>query len=318
MSTSNAQVKKRFTEALDDLIAQVKRDRSILAAILCGSLAHDVVWENSDIDLALITIDDKKVEAASLALYAGGLNVHAFLMPRAEFRKTVEGAVGNSFTHSLLAKGTLLYTHDETIAHLCARLREIGERDRQVALLAAATTALPSVYKAHKWFITRGDLDYTALWILYAANSLARVEVIGAHLLADREVMIEALKLNPAFFKTVYSDLLNTKKTRISVQEALDAMDAYLAQRAEALFRPVLDYLREAAEARSSSEIDAWFRRHFDVACVSAACEYLADRGLIGKVSTPVQITKKSNVTVEELAFVYLGETLSGEPPDEF
>ena len=318
MSTSNAQVKKRFTEALDDLIAQVKRDRSILAAILCGSLAHDVVWENSDIDLALITIDDKKVEAASLALYAGGLNVHAFLMPRAEFRKTVEGAVGNSFTHSLLAKGTLLYTHDETIAHLCARLREIGERDRQVALLAAATTALPSVYKAHKWFITRGDLDYTALWILYAANSLARVEVIGAHLLADREVMIEALKLNPAFFKTVYSDLLNTKKTRITVQEALDAMDAYLAQRAETLFRPVLDYLREAAEARSSSEIDAWFRRHFDVACVSAACEYLADRGLIGKVSTPVQITKKSNVTVEELAFVYLGETLSGEPPDEF
>ena len=304
--------------ALDDLIGQVKQDRSILAAILCGSLAHDAVWEKSDIDLALIAIDDKKVEAASLALYAGGVNVHAFLMPRAEFRRTVEGAVRNSFTHSLLAKGTLLYTHDESIAQLCARLHEIGERDRQVALLAAATVALPSVYKAHKWFVTRGDLDYTALWILYAANSLARVEVIGAHLLADREVMLEAMKVNPAFFKTVYSNLLNKKKTRIIVLEALDAIDAYLAQRAEALFRPVLDYLREAAEARSSSEIDAWFQRHFGVACVSAACEYLADQGLIGKVSTPVQITKKSNVTVEELAFVYLGETLSGEQRDEF
>ena len=313
MSTSTAQVQKKFTAALDDLIAQVKRDRSILAAILCGSLAHDVVWENSDIDLALIAIDDKKMEAASLALYAGGVNVHAFLMPRAEFRKTVEGAVRNSFTHSLLAKGTLLYTHDETIGHLCARLHEIGERDRQVALLAAATQALPSVYKAHKWFVTRGDLDYTALWILYAANSLARVEVIGAHLLADREVMLEALKLNPAFFKTVYSDLLNGKKTRIIVQQALDAIDGYLAQRAATLFRLVLDYLREAAEARSSGEIDAWFKRHFNVECVSTACEYLADLGLISKVSTPVRITTKSNVTVEELAFVHLGE-----PPDDF
>jgi predicted nucleotidyltransferase len=313
MSTSTAHIQKKFMQALDDLVAQVKTDRSILAAVLCGSLSHDMVWAKSDIDLALVTIDDKKVETASLAIYAGGVNVHAFLMPRAEFRKTVEGAVHNSFMHSLLAKGRLLYTHDETIAQLCARLHEIGERDTEVQLLAAATHALPSVYKAHKWLITRGDLDYTALWILYAANSLARIEVIGARLLADREVMPQAMKLNPAFFKTVYSDLLNMKKTRSIVQGALDAIDGYLAQRAPTLFRLVLDYLRDAAEARSCSEIEAWFKRHFDVGGVTTACEYLADQGLIGKVSTPVQLTKKSNVAVEELAFVHLGE-----PPDEF
>jgi uncharacterized protein len=313
MSSPTSHVQKQFKEALDRLIAQVKRDRSILAAILCGSLSHDVVWAKSDIDLALVTIDDKKVESSSLALYADGVNVHAFLMPRAEFRKAVEGAVRNSFTHSFLAKGTLLYTHDETIAQLCARLHEIGERDTQVQLLAAATGALPSVYKAHKWFITRGDLDYTALWILYAANSLARVEVVGARLLADREVMPQALKLNPAFFKTVYSDLLNTKKTAARVQAALDAVDGYLAQRAATLFRPVLDYLREAGEARSCGEIEAWFKHHFDVGGVVTACEYLADQGLIGKVSVPVQLTRKSSLAVEELAFVHLGET-----PDEF
>src|SRR5437762_2053261 len=204
---------KRFTEALDDLVAQVKQDRSILAAILCGSLAHDTVWAKSDIDLALVTIDDRKVESASLALYSGGVNIHAFLMPRAEFRKTVEGSVRNSFMHSLLAKGRLLYTHDETIADLCARLPEIGARDSQVQLLRAATAALAAIYKAHKWFVTRGDLDYTALWILYAATPLAQIEVISAGRLADREVIPEALKLNPPFFKKIYADVLNGKKT---------------------------------------------------------------------------------------------------------
>src|SRR5436305_10021920 len=109
-------VKQRFADALDALVEDVKADRSVLAAILCGSLSHDTVWEKSDIDLALITIDDKKVESAHLALNADGVNVHAFLMPRTEFRKTVEGAIRNSFMHSLLAKGRLLYTHDETIA----------------------------------------------------------------------------------------------------------------------------------------------------------------------------------------------------------
>ncbi len=39
-----------------------------------------------------------------------------------------------------------------------------------------------------------GDLDYTALWILYAATPLAQVEVIGARLLLDREVLPQAMR----------------------------------------------------------------------------------------------------------------------------
>src|SRR6266699_5804798 len=217
LSASTGSVQKKFTEALDGLVAQVKQDRSILAAILCGSLSHDTVWAKSDIDLALVTIDDKKMDReGGLSLDADGVIVHAFLMPRTEFRKTVEGAIRNSFMHSLLAKGRLLYTHDETIAGLCARLHEIGERDTQVQLLAAATRALPPIDKAHKWFVTRGDLDYTALWILYAATPLAQVEVIGAGRLADREDIPQAMLLNPAFFETIYTDLLNAQKTRNS------------------------------------------------------------------------------------------------------
>jgi predicted nucleotidyltransferase len=305
-------IQQKFTEALDALVEQVKGDRSVLAAILCGSLSHDTVWAKSDIDLVLVTIDDKKVDRSDLALDANGVNVHAFLMPRTDFRKTVEGSVRNSFMHSLLAKGRLLYTHDQTIADLCTKLREIGDRDTQVQLLRAATSALPAIYKAHKWFVTRGDLDYTALWILYAATPLAQVEVIGARLLADREVIPQALKLNPAFFKTVYSDVLNSKKTRKNVQTALDAIDRYLAQRAATLFGPVIDHLRAVGEARSCSEIEGHFKRNFDVSGVTTTCEYLADQGLIGKASTPVRLTKKSNIDVQELAFFHMREPADG------
>jgi hypothetical protein len=308
----NESIRQAFTEALDALVEQVKGDRSVLAAILCGSLSHDAVWAKSDIDLVLVTIDDRKADREHMALYAGGVNVHAILMPRAEFRKVVEGSARNSFMHSFLAKGRLLYTHDRTVADLCARLGEIGDRDTRVQLLRAATAALSPVYKAHKWFVTRGDLDYTALWVLYAATPLAQVEVIAARLLADREVIPQAMKLNPEFFKTVYADLLNAKKTRKSVQAALDAVERYLAKRAATLFGPVIDHLREAGEARSCTEIEDHFKRNFDLCGVTAACEYLADQGLIGKASTPVQLTRRSNVLVQELAFFYTGGPRDG------
>lgn len=309
VSGSGVGIHRKFSDALDELVARLKQDRSILAAILCGSLAHDTVWEKSDIDLALVTTDDKTNETAHVALYAGGVNVHAFLMPRTEFRQKVEGSIRNSFLHSMLAKGQLLYSHDETIGDLCARLHEIGERDTQMQLLSAGIEALGPVYKAHKWLVTRGDLDYTALWILYAATPLARIEVLSARMLADREVIPQAMKLNPALFSLIYSGMLNEKKTRKAVERALNAIDSYLSQRAESLFELVLDHLREVGEARSATEIEAHFKRNFNAGGVTSACEYLADQGLISKVSIPLQLTKRSNIQVEELAFVHTGES---------
>jgi uncharacterized protein len=308
----NLPIEAKFRQALDAFIAQVKDDRAVLAAILCGSLSHDTVWDKSDIDLVLVTIDDKKVERGDLALYADGLNVHAILLPRAQFRKMIEGSIRNSFMHTFLAKGRLLFTHDATIADLCGQLQEIGERDTQLQLFRAATYALPSIYKAHKWLLTRGDLNYTALWILYAANTLAQIELINRKVLADRDVIPHAMKLNPTLFKAIYVDMLNVKKTRKNVEAALSAIDAYLANQAVTLFKPVIDHLRDVGEARSCTEINDYFQRTFDISGATTTCEYLADQGLIGKASTPVQLTRMSNIEVQELAFFYLGEKPDG------
>jgi len=300
-------VEQHFTSALAAVIEHVKGDRTILAAVLGGSLSHDTVWEKSDIDLVLVTADENKAAVADKALYADGVNIHALLMPRAEFRRIVEGSVRNSFMHSFLAKGRLLYSRDPTIEDLCAALPAIGERDTERQVLQAATGVLPALYKARKWFVTRGDLDYTALWILYAATPLARMEIVGRRLLADREVIPQALRVNPAFFKMIYTDLLNAKKTKKAVQDALESVEAHMAARASTLFAPIIAYLGEAGEARSASEIEMHFQRTFGVEGVITACEYLADQGIIGKAATPARLTKKSNIQIQELAFFDLG-----------
>jgi hypothetical protein len=302
-------IQQQFTAALDALTEQVKHDTSVLAAILCGSLSHDTVWAKSDIALVFVTIDDRQSSSAGLAIASEGVNVHALLISRTAFRKIVEGSTDDLFMRSFLAKGRLVYTHDPTIETLLASLQEVGEHDTQIQLLRAATHALPAIDKARKWFVTRKDLEYSAVWILAASNGLARMEVIGRRLIPDREVLPQAMALNPALFKPIYVDLLNAKKTPKAVEAALDAIDRYIADRASSLFAAVIDYLREAGDARSCSEIEHHFNRNLDVSGVTIACEYLADRGLIGKASTPARLTRKSTVQVQELAFFYLDRT---------
>jgi len=303
-------IPQAFAAALDKLIREVQKDRSILAAILCGSLAHDTVWARSDIDLVLVTIDDSKITPSDVPLYADGVNVHAMLIPRTSFRKMVEGSIHNSFMHSFLAKGKLLYTHDETIAALCAHLQSMGSRDAMIQMLGSATGVLPSLYKARKWMVTRGDSAYTALWLLYAAVPLARMEVIGAGQLADREVIPQATKLNPKLFKTIYLDLLRDGTSTDTVMAALDAMETYMAARAPKVFAPVIEYLQEVGDVRSSRDLEDHFKKNFGISGITTVCEYLADLGMIGKASTPVLLTKRSNTSLEELAFFFSG------PPD--
>ena len=274
-----------------------------MAALLCGSLSHDTVWAKSDIDLLIVTADEKSDRPPFIALDADGIAVHAEVMTRTAFRRSAEGARHNSFLHAYVAKGRLLFTHDPTIESLVERLQVVGDRDTNVQLLSAAVMALYCLDKARKWFVTRGDLNYTALWILYAATPLARVEIIARKLIAGREVIPQAALLNPDFFRTVYTDLLNAKKTTAQVTRALNLAEGYIRDRAADLFALVLEHLSEAGEARSCSELDDYFKRHYDVEAVVPACEYLATEGLIGKASLPLRLTKRSTAQVQELAF---------------
>ncbi len=303
----------RFTRAFDRLVARLQDDQAILAALLCGSLAHDTVWARSDIDLVLITIDDRLVDEGSMALDADGVNVHALLIPRARFKRLADGAMTNSFMHSLLSKGRLVYSHDDSIAPLLERMRTIGDRDTQILMLGAATEALACLYKAHKWLLTRGDCDYSALWVLATASALARIEVMRHGELADREVLPRALARNPEFFTIVYTGMLNGRKSPAVVQAALSAAEDYVRQCTADFSQPILAWLEAAGEARSCTEIDAHFARTMGVEGVSGTCEYLADQGIIGRASVTSRLTRKSTADVQELAFYALTP-----PPAEF
>lgn len=299
-------LQQQFTAALDELVGEIRGDRSVLAAILCGSLSHDAVWSRSDIDLVLVTIDDKKVEQGSKSLNANGINVHTLLMPRALFRRGVEGALRHSFWHSLLAKGKLLYSHDESLPPLFDELQQLGARDTVVQRFHSACSVLPALYKAHKFLETRKDLHYVSLWVLYAATSIAQLEVLAAGRLLDREVIPQAQQLNPKLFKAIYTGLLDEPRTYEAVAGAVETIDRYMEEHARTVFAPLIDYLIEIGEARSSTELASHFSRTMNIEGVDTACEYLADVGIIAKVAITTQLTPRSNVRVQEVAFVHL------------
>jgi predicted nucleotidyltransferase len=303
------QTRARFEAALDRLIKQVKEDQHILAAVLCGSLSHDEVWDKSDIDLCLICTDDRKTKGYDVALVEDNINIHTTITPRTDFKKLVEGAQRNSFRHSVFAKSKLLFTKDPTLEGIYSEIQKIGARDTNVQLLRSGSGVVGNLYKAKKWFQLRGDLELTSLWLLYAANPLAQIEAGLAGEIIGREVIQQGLRLNPDLFQIVYVDLLNKKKTKMCVTLALQTVETYLERKAGRVFKLVFDYLEAEGDVRSTTDIEHFFTRNYDVGA-TMACEYLSDIGMIDKTSVPARLTTQSQLEVDELAFFYDGDDL--------
>jgi len=292
-----------FNEALDSFVAKVKQDRYVIAAILFGSLSHDTVWRKSDIDIILIGREEKQEK--SFYLVENGVNIHAVLLPRSKFKQGIEGSLQGSFWHSSFALSTLLFTTDDSIRAYYDNVRSIGAHDRQMRLITAGSRTLYTLAKAEKWLVTRKDVSYSFVWIMYTIENLATIEVLLHSEMTSREVIPQALKLNPPFFNQIYYDLIHQKKDEATIQQTLDLINAYLDRHLYTLFGPILDYLSQEGGTRTTTELDTYFKKQVQEQSLSNIYEWLADKGIIQKVPSPVRLTHKSQITVDEAAYYY-------------
>jgi predicted nucleotidyltransferase len=135
----------------------------------------------------------------------------------------------------------------------------------------------------------------------------AMIETLLHNEVTAREVIHQALRHNPAFFNAIYTDLIDGKKDAETIEAALRRINGYLDEQLYTLFRPILRFLAEEGGIRSTADLDAYFGPKVQTATLAGAYEWLADRGVIQKVSAPLLLTEKSRVFVDEAAYYYDG-----------
>lgn len=309
--TRKAAVRQRYEEALESFVARVKQDRYIVAAILFGSLAYDDVWEKSDIDMLLIVRDDK-ADDRFYTLVENGISIHTNLVTRSKFKATFERALQGTWAQSVLARSTLLFSTDETLQAYYENVRHVGSRDREMQMLTALNPVLSLLTKAEKWLVVKNDPIYSFLYMMNLITFLANVEVLWHADVPGREVIQQAITYNPEFFIPLYTDLAQQPKDAEAMRQAIQKIYGYIEEKQEVLFRPILNYLSEAGSVRSSTEIGEYFQKRLGSG-ITLICEWLAERGVIQKVATPLRLTEKSRVTMDEAAYYYDG----GDSNDE-
>ncbi len=296
---------ERHQVALDMLVAKLKEDRHVLAAILFGSLVRGEAWEKSDIDLVAVLRDGVERERSGYWLLENGVSIWLETVPRSQLKQQFERALPGTIRHAMHSQARLLFSHDDSIASWLRRTERIGVRDQAYRLLRDALDLPYLLEKAEKWLHVKRDTDYCFVWLLNAVSSLARIEVTLHGEAPRREVLDRALALNPTFFGATYTAFVNGPKDKPALQQQLERIEGYLLERTSQIFAPLLDYLAEAGDPRTISDINAHFAPRLPHAQLFLICDWLSEKGILEKMAAPLRLTRKSQVTVEEAAFYY-------------
>jgi uncharacterized protein len=296
-------IQKIYKEALENFTARVKKDTNVIAAVLLGSLSYDQVWEKSDIDIIIIVADDK-LARQGFTLVENGINFSTSIYSRNKFKAVLEGSLQGDFFHSYNSKGTLLFTKDPTIEEMYKSIKTVGSRDAEIGALREASMMITDFFKAQKYLYAKNDLLYSFLWLTRAVTGLAIIEVLLNKMIPTREVVHQALQLNPQFFNEIYTDAILGQKSYDRLDTKLKLIDSYLLERYEFIFAPILDYLSREQDVRSISEINCYLGDKVKM-YAGDCCEWLVEKGIIQKMSQPIKLTLRSRIEMDEAAYYY-------------
>jgi hypothetical protein len=303
---------RRYQQALDAFVERLEQDRSVLAAVLVGSLEESVIWRREAISLWIIEADgvtrrlrsDGGDERLFRTLVENGVNIHAELIPRSRFRRMVEGSSRTAFTHSFFARRILVYARDPSIERWFTEADRLATRDQEKELLAVTTWVIHAHRHADKLLRLRKDRQLARQEILFAAWGLAALEIVRAGEVYEEEAIHRALELRPELFREIWVEITEKAPTAKRLGAALDRIARYLDDHADAHLKPLLAYLRKEKRVVALSEIgDHFAHSQLYPWHLESACEWLERKGRLEKVAAPFKLTTQSRGTIEEPAY---------------
>jgi len=308
----DSKVRKQFEEALDGFIEQVKEDTSITAAILFGSLVKGVVWEKSDIDLVLIT-KDQKTPSRDFWLMDGDINVQVSILTRNAFIRYQQRSLQGSGTHHVLSTSKVLFSNDATLDEFIESMKEFGSRDFELQMLRIISMVTGDLEKAEKFILVKDDLVQSYLFITRLLDRLASIVVMINGQVPGRESVEQAMQFEPELFTKIYSDVVLKKTTKEELLEIIATIRDYLKEKTPIIFRPVIEYLKKEQTFRSVTDIAHFLNnrlndRWWTIAGAVGIGNWLALQGYCERVPCPTRLTLRSHEEVNEIGFYYIGD----------
>ena len=307
-------IRKKFEEALVAFIKEIKKDQTFTAALLFGSLVKGTVWEKSDIDLVLIT-KDQKTPYRDFWLMDDDIKIQVTVMTRNSFIRHQQRSLQGSGTHHVLTTSKVLFSEDTTLDEFIESMKQVGRRDFELEILRIVCMVIGDLEKAEKYIQIEDDIVQSYLFIYRLLDNLASIICMLNNEIPGREAAEQAMKFEPELLDQIYTQVVLEKTSKDKLLKILSTIRKYLEDNTAEIFAPVINYLKKEAAFRGVSDIarhlnDRLQTNWWNIAGVALG-NWLVEQGICERVPCPVRLTLRSHDEVNEIGFYYIGDEMT-------
>ena len=309
MDKSRSIIKSKYESALQEFVNKAKKDSNIIALFSYGSIVTDELWEKSDIDIWLVSKENKKKVYNQYSLVEDDIDLQVELYSRNYFIELVDSPSNQNFFRSAMKHSILHFSTDDSIKKIYTEESYLGEREKEENLLKSGIYTVTCIKKIEKLLECHGDITELFSLMLKLVKHLSNIEVTLDNQFINQNVEIQALGLNYDFFNRVFMKLLDNKLDVEQLTEKYLECKQYFNEKSDIIFKPIIKWFKNEDDVRGNSEINEYIKRKY---CISNdgneltdSYNWLVKKEILTKTTESIKLLDSSKVSFEEAAYVY-------------
>ncbi|KEI82154.1 nucleotidyltransferase domain-containing protein [Clostridium botulinum] len=291
----------KYQTAFNNVIDRLKNNESVLAVMVFGSMVTGDLWEESDIDLFVVTNEDIKVE--KIYTQEEDVPIHVKIIDKKNLDKIYQCDLRGGKTHRIFASSRLVFSKDSSISSWYDRGRYYPDIDRERWNLVYLGEIFKYIGVCKKYLKNRGF--YTAYSdSVKLTEAFSKLYVNFSGYMISKDVINMATSLDDDF-KNIVDDLFfNKDNIEESIIKLIEYIKIYLNDNIRNITSLLLNYMKEKDTFLSSQDIlmDDLFK------CYSISMEdileYLYYKNIIKKHSRKLKNKEGELIFQENVYFI--------------
>ncbi|GAA0718505.1 nucleotidyltransferase domain-containing protein [Clostridium malenominatum] len=271
----------QYQKAFNGLVEKLKGNSSILAVMVFGSVVTGDLWDESDIDLFVIT-KEKMSSIRNIYTEEKGVPVHIKLMSKSKLIQMYDEDLKGGYMHRIFASSRLVFSRDQEITHTYDNGRYYPDVDRERWNMVYLGNLLKSIGVCKKYLYNNGV--YTAYSsAIKTAEEYAKLYVNSVGYMISKDAMIMAVNLNDKFKEKVDNLFFNKEKVDTSIEDLIKYVEENIDLNLKNLTSILLEYIKEKDALVSGEDIKkSTLFNNFDIH-IEAILEKLCEKGILKK-----------------------------------
>jgi predicted nucleotidyltransferase len=253
----------RYQNAFNSLIERLKDTDSILAAMVFGSVVSGDLWEESDIDLFVISKGEIN-NIVNVYTEEKGMPVHVKLMSKEKLLSLHKDELAGGFIHRIFVSSRLVFSKDEEITAKYDLGRYYPDLDREKWNMVYLGDLLKSIGVCKKYLANDG------LYMAYSATikcveDFSKLYINSTGYMISKDVMTMAMNLNDELKDYVDKLFFSSKE---DILDAINSIINFFEDNIDMNFKEytslLLRFMKEKDCFLSSEEIkkDEFFKNY--------------------------------------------------------